>query len=173
VLNKVDLLTPAQLQQATDWLQANTGAAAILPTAALDNSGVEGVRQWAVKQLPLGPTLYPKACGALHVQHMAHYCTDMPRSPQQWTGRSIVCVHAKKTFGPSKQQAIVMHPSVQMQDSISEQSERFFVAEIIREKIFLQYRQEIPYSTAVGFLSLTASNLCKLAAGVRAQLDTC
>jgi len=35
------------------------------------------------------------------------------------------------------------------QDSVSEQSERFFVAEIIREKIFLQYHQEIPYSTAV------------------------
>lgn len=35
------------------------------------------------------------------------------------------------------------------QDSVSEQSERFFVAEIVREKIFLQYHQEIPYSTAV------------------------
>lgn len=31
------------------------------------------------------------------------------------------------------------------QDIISEHPERFFVAEIIREKIFLQYRNEIPY----------------------------
>lgn len=60
VLNKVDLLTPAQLEQATAWLQANTGAAAVLPTAALGGDGIDGVRQWAVKQLPLGPTLYPK-----------------------------------------------------------------------------------------------------------------
>eukprot|EP00803_Ostreobium_quekettii_P007440 evm.model.scf_2245.5 EVM.evm.TU.scf_2245.5 scf_2245:24341-26459(-) len=34
-------------------------------------------------------------------------------------------------------------------DAISEQPERFFVSEIIREKVFLQYRQEIPYSTQV------------------------
>ena len=35
------------------------------------------------------------------------------------------------------------------QESVSEQSERFFVAELVREQIFLQYHQEIPYSTAV------------------------
>ena len=60
VLNKVDLLTSAQLQQATEWLQGNTGAAAVLPISALSSDGVEAVRQWAVKHLPLGPTLYPK-----------------------------------------------------------------------------------------------------------------
>ncbi len=34
-------------------------------------------------------------------------------------------------------------------DMISEHPERFFIAEIIREKIFEQFRQEIPYSTEV------------------------
>ena len=34
-------------------------------------------------------------------------------------------------------------------DQLAEQSERFFVSEIIREKIFLFYGEEIPYSTAV------------------------
>jgi hypothetical protein len=62
VLNKVDLLTSAQLQQATEWLQGNTGAAAVLPISALSSNGVEHVRQWAVEHLPLGPTLYPKVC---------------------------------------------------------------------------------------------------------------
>lgn len=38
-------------------------------------------------------------------------------------------------------------------DMISEQPERFFVAEIIREKIFQHYRQEIPYSTQVNVVS--------------------
>jgi hypothetical protein len=37
-----------------------------------------------------------------------------------------------------------------MQKIVSEQPERFFVAELIREKIFLQYDQEIPYSVQVG-----------------------
>jgi hypothetical protein len=35
------------------------------------------------------------------------------------------------------------------QDIISEHPERFFVAEIVREKIFLQYRKEIPYCCQV------------------------
>ncbi len=36
-----------------------------------------------------------------------------------------------------------------MQDTVSEHPERFFVAEIIREKIFQQYREEIPYCSSV------------------------
>lgn len=34
-------------------------------------------------------------------------------------------------------------------DIVSEHSERFFVAEIIREKIFEKFREEVPYSTTV------------------------
>lgn len=34
-------------------------------------------------------------------------------------------------------------------DSLSSQPERFFVVETIREQVFLQYGEEIPYSTAV------------------------
>ena len=34
------------------------------------------------------------------------------------------------------------------QDVVAQQPERFFVAEILREKIFLQYSQEVPYCTA-------------------------
>ncbi|GAU36016.1 hypothetical protein TSUD_211540 [Trifolium subterraneum] len=41
-------------------------------------------------------------------------------------------------------------------DIISEHPERFFVAEIIREKIFLQYRKEIPYVCQVNVLSYKA-----------------
>lgn len=32
---------------------------------------------------------------------------------------------------------------------VSEQPERFFVSEIIREQIFVQYDQELPYSSQV------------------------
>lgn len=35
------------------------------------------------------------------------------------------------------------------QDISSEHPERFFVAEIIREKIFMQYRNEVPYACQV------------------------
>jgi GTP-binding protein Era len=41
------------------------------------------------------------------------------------------------------------HPPYYPPDILSEHSERFFVSEIIREKIFEQYAEEIPYSTTV------------------------
>ena len=44
-------------------------------------------------------------------------------------------------------------PPFYPKDMISEHPERFFVAEIIREKIFEHYRQEIPYSTTVNITS--------------------
>ena len=42
------------------------------------------------------------------------------------------------------------HPSYYPKDELTNRSERFFAAEIIREKIFYNYNQEIPYSTEVG-----------------------
>jgi GTPase Era involved in 16S rRNA processing len=36
-----------------------------------------------------------------------------------------------------------------VQDIISEHPERFFVGEIVREKIFMQYRKEVPYACQV------------------------
>lgn len=41
------------------------------------------------------------------------------------------------------------HPKYYPDDQITDESERFFVSEIIREKIFECYREEIPYSTEV------------------------
>ncbi len=42
-----------------------------------------------------------------------------------------------------------VHPPFYPADAVSEQPERFFAAELIREKIFEKSREEIPYSTAV------------------------
>ena len=41
------------------------------------------------------------------------------------------------------------HPPYYPLDIVSEQNQRFFVGEIIREKIFLRTQEEIPYSTTV------------------------
>jgi GTP-binding protein Era len=40
-------------------------------------------------------------------------------------------------------------PALYPQDSVAEAPERFFVSEIIRRQVFLQYRQEVPYGVAV------------------------
>lgn len=42
-----------------------------------------------------------------------------------------------------------VHPPYYPPDIVSEHPERFFVAEFIREKIFEEFRDEVPYSTAV------------------------
>lgn len=39
------------------------------------------------------------------------------------------------------------------QDIASEHPERFFVGEIVREKIFLQYKNEVPYACQVNVVS--------------------
>ncbi|MBO9676042.1 MAG: GTPase Era [Sphingobacteriaceae bacterium] len=41
------------------------------------------------------------------------------------------------------------HPPYYDKEDLTDRSERFFVSEIVREKIFLNYQKEIPYSTEV------------------------
>ncbi len=45
------------------------------------------------------------------------------------------------------------HPPFYPQDELTDKNERFFASEIIREKIFLNYGQEIPYSSEVSIES--------------------
>ncbi len=45
------------------------------------------------------------------------------------------------------------HPAYYPKDNITDKSERFFASEIIREKILLNYEQEVPYSCEVGIES--------------------
>jgi GTP-binding protein Era len=42
-----------------------------------------------------------------------------------------------------------VHPPFYDKEELSDRPERFFASEIIREKIFVQYKKEIPYSTEV------------------------
>ena len=44
------------------------------------------------------------------------------------------------------------HPPYFPKDELTDKPERFFAAEIIREKIFLNYKKEIPYSTEVAIM---------------------
>lgn len=46
-------------------------------------------------------------------------------------------------------EALPEHPAYFPKDELTDKPERFFVDEIIREKIFLNYKKEVPYSTQV------------------------
>jgi len=47
---------------------------------------------------------------------------------------------------------IPKHPPYYPKDALTDRSERFFAAEIIREKVFSNYKKEIPYSTEVAII---------------------
>lgn len=51
------------------------------------------------------------------------------------------------------EQRLPLGPPFYPKEMVSEHPERFFVAEIIREKVFELYREEIPYSTQVNIVN--------------------
>jgi GTPase len=50
---------------------------------------------------------------------------------------------------PAILQLLPLHPAYFPKDDLTDKSERFFASEIIREKLLLNYHQEIPYSCEV------------------------
>ena len=61
------------------------------------------------------------------------------------------------------------------EDELTDQTERFIAAEIVREKVFLRTRQEIPYGTAVSVQSFEEKNdgsLVVIAATIHTERDT-
>ena len=94
VVNKMDLLHPAEVLSLVDaYLQLRTFEA-VVPVSALKGRNIDVLLEELTQRLPRGVPLYPA-------------------------------------------------------DMISEHPERFFVSEIVREKLFERFRQEVPYSLAV------------------------
>jgi len=120
LLNKGDLLSEDELAELSDWYKTACKAEAVFVGSALQYVGVDEIKEWIVKKLPEGPTLYPKSM-------------------------------------------------------VSEQPERFFVAEIVREKIFLLYEREIPYSCQVQireFKERKSENKAYISASILVERDS-
>lgn len=65
------------------------------------------------------------------------------------------------------------HPGYFPKDTLTDRYERFFAAEIIREKIFLNYEQEIPYSCEVGIESFKdEEKILRIAAMIYVERDS-
>ncbi|HHJ53877.1 MAG TPA: GTPase Era [Caldithrix abyssi] len=93
-LNKIDLINKGDLLPLIDRYKDFLPFKAIVPISALEQDGLDELKEELQKLLPVSPPYYP-------------------------------------------------------QDILSDQPERFFVAEIIRERIFHLFHEEIPYSTEV------------------------
>lgn len=73
---------------------------------------------------------------------------------KQYSFKEIIPVSALRQDGTDRLKEWIVrilpeHPPYYPTDTVSDQTERFFVAEIIREKIFQKFREEVPYSTTV------------------------
>jgi GTP-binding protein Era len=78
----------------------------------------------------------------------------MDRYAALYPFKNLIPVSALKRDGLKEleielEQAMPLHPPFYDPDVLTEQPERFFVAEFIREQIFLHFQEEIPYSTEV------------------------
>ncbi|MFN3380361.1 MAG: GTPase Era [Runella zeae] len=67
---------------------------------------------------------------------------------------AIIPISALKEEGIDKLFGVIMeylpvHPPYFPKDELTDKPERFFAAEIIREKVFLNYKKEVPYSTEI------------------------
>jgi GTP-binding protein Era len=68
--------------------------------------------------------------------------------------KEVIAISALNQFNTERiLQAILenlpVHPAYFPKDELTDKTERFFAAEIIREKIFLNYKKEVPYSCEV------------------------
>jgi GTP-binding protein Era len=95
VINKVDLVTPEEVQLKIAAWQERLPGALIIPISARLRFNVDKIVAEVISLLPENPPYYPK------------------------------------------------------DDELSDRPLRFFISEIIREKIFLQFKKEIPYSAEV------------------------
>jgi GTPase len=65
------------------------------------------------------------------------------------------------------------HPGYYPKEELTDRSERFFAAEMIREKIFTNYDQEIPYSSEVGIESFKdEEKILKIRATIYVERDS-
>lgn len=90
-----------------------------------------------------------KASGTQVTDKAAHWKEHIPAITE------VIAVSATKgtnadTVLPKLLEMLPVHPPYFPEDEFTDRTERFFAAEIIREKIFFNYEQEVPYSCEVG-----------------------
>jgi GTPase len=83
---------------------------------------------------------------------------DIQQKLDEWKAvlpaKEIVPISALNNYNVDKVFNLILenlpvHPAYYPKDELTDRPERFFASEIIREKIFLNYTQEIPYSSQV------------------------
>jgi GTP-binding protein Era len=78
----------------------------------------------------------------------------MARVTERDPEAEVVPISALRGDGVARLEAVLaaklpIHPAFYPDGQLSDKPERFFAAELVREKVFRRYREEVPYGTAV------------------------
>jgi GTPase len=91
---------------------------------------------------------------------------DILKKLEEWKSvlpaKEIIPISALNNYNVDKVFNLILenlpvHPAYYPKDELTDRPEKFFASEIIREKIFLNYTQEIPYSSQVVIISFKES----------------
>lgn len=113
-----------------------------------------------LKKLSAPVYLILNKCDLINQEKAAYL---MEAYASQFRFKATFAVSALEGFGVQELKTFIKEnlpigPPFYPKDQLSEHPERFFVAELIREQIFLQYEQEIPYCCAVDILQYKESD---------------
>lgn len=112
--------------------------------------------------------------------------TQTPEQVQQWMDKlnalfpeeafyAISALHHfnKDSFIDLLKAELPEHPAFYDKDALTDKPERFFASEIIREKIFLHYDKEIPYSCEVAIIEFKEeAKLIRISAEIMVERDS-
>lgn len=82
------------------------------------------------------------------VQDKISYWKDLVEAKTYLPVSALKGTHVDQVFDNILKE-LPEHPAYYPKDALTDKPERFFVEELVREKIFLNYKKEVPYSTQV------------------------
>lgn len=137
LINKIDQATPEEVEDKIQYWEAHfeVGGYAVVDEKAADPDIAELAEEHELDEEPL-----------------ADENTNVPAGPRKAT--EIIPISALNGFNLDRLfddiiRYLPTHPAYFPDDELTDKSERFFASEIIREKIFLNYKKEVPYSSEV------------------------
>ncbi len=107
---------------------------------------------------------------------------QLDKVTEYWTSRikssSVIFISALEKFNTEKILQEILdrlpeHPAFYDKRELTDRPERFFASEIIREKIFINYKKEIPYSSEVSIEDfLEESKIIKIRATIYVERES-
>ncbi|MFK7899560.1 MAG: GTPase Era [Cyclobacteriaceae bacterium] len=97
---------------------------------------------------------------------------------EQFNPHSILPISALHGFNtdsvlPMIEEILPVHPAYFPDGDLTDKTERFFASEIVREKIFLNYKQEIPYACEVVIIKFKETDkIIRIYADIMVERDT-